>query len=239
MMKTQIIKQAQSSTILSTRKNCRQYIQAGDNRSYFTKQQALKKAIQRKQVEPEYTGTSKALEVKLELQPNDTVKPGCSTRSSTKPDGYAGVNALGLTSPSNTAKKQWIKFHLLNADHGGRGDLCGHLTMTTQKANHNPTWNDLERCVSYIPTHLISAKKYSIKYEAKAEYPTSEERTWINKDGDKTIRTNDSNYPNKITGHYKDDDPDEPTDYTSTLSLTEGVYGPESIASEITEWTLQ
>lgn len=239
-MKIQTIKQAQSSTVPSVRKNCRQYVEAGDNRSSFIKQESFKKAIQCKQVEPTYTGTTKALEVKLELEPNDTVMPGCGTRSSVNPDGYLGVKGLGLTSPSNTADKQWIKFHLLNADHGGRGDLCGHLTMTTQKANHYDTWNTLERCVSYIPTRLDWAKDYSIKYEAKAEYPPSKERTWINNyDDSKTVTTNDSDYPCKITGHYEDTDPDDQGDYTSELTPEMGVYGPESIASEITGWSLQ
>lgn len=214
-------------------------MQAGDNRSCFTKQQSLKKTIQRKQVEPEYTGTSKALEVKLKLQPNDTVKPGCSTRSTTNPDGYAGVRALGLTNSGNTNGKQWIKFHLLNAGSGGRGDLCGHLTMTTQKANRDETWHDLENCESFIPIHQASVKNYSITFKATAEYPESKERTWINDEGNKTVTTNDNDYPNKITGHYEDTNPDDPKDYTSILSSVEGVYGPESIASEIPGWNLQ
>jgi hypothetical protein len=53
--------------------------------------------------------------------------------------GYAS-NPKKSRTGANLAHSGWVRFHLLNANLGGRGDQCTHLVPTTNKANSSGKW---------------------------------------------------------------------------------------------------
>jgi hypothetical protein len=152
--------------------------------------------LQRVAKQPNLKDGEKAEEVVLHLEKGDTTAVGGSP--SVKPPGWQEIKNLGLTKGKDNWHS-WVRFHLLNEDQGGPDDVR-NLPVTTQKANHDKDWLELE---SELDVAAKDPEKRPLTYYAFARYNPARTVTWTVKRGKNKkvdVQTQSANYPSQIFG---------------------------------------
>lgn len=180
----------------------RQAVQFKDNRIDTIKQLKLQRGansfiqmqgigvVQRAVVDPTYTGVNHGQTVKLDLGVGDTVVNGGAP--SVDPDGYDELRTIHQSHLKGTP--HWVRFHVLNAKAGGKGNNKGNLTPATGSGNHSANWTKYEDDVK-DSTGDPADRPMSTKI--KVNYKQSKDIFW--KKGAATTKTNNNNYPNSIS----------------------------------------
>jgi hypothetical protein len=184
--------------------------------------QAMPLVIQRAVVAPTLTPAGgKAMQADLNLAVGDTTAAG--GKPSVSPVGWNSIKNLGLTK-GNTNWKKWVRFHLVNEDQGGPDDV-NNLPVTTQKANHDSNWLNLE---FELDKAAKDPNERPLKYYSFVTYPASRTVRWTITNGksSKIVTTNSAHYPNQIYGNLS---VKGVTKATATLTDTEGAIAPEEL----------
>ncbi len=178
--------------------------------------------IQYVKKEPTCTGTNKAEQVSLHLDPGDYVAKGSSPYED--PAGYENLRTLGLS-------RKWIRFHVLNECSGGPGCMK-NLTSTTQKANKCTNWHENfeKKEKNYIP-HNNGVVTNTIDFNAKVDYYPSNNKKWIN--GTDHVQIESADYPNRVNASLK---VNGKTEASSSIDQNDHLLDPNDWTS-VNGWT--
>lgn len=165
----------------------------------------------------------KADQVDLNLAVGDTTDVGGSP--SVSPPGWTAIQKLGLTKGSSNWKR-WVRFHMVNEDQGGP-DHVNNLPVTTQKANHDSDWMNLEAELDKAandpaerPLHFYSFLKY---------HPNKTVHWKVGRGANKkSVTSRSQDYPSQIYGKLT---VKGATVATALLSDSDGAVSPEQLKS--------
>lgn len=140
----------------------------------------------------------RAVQVDLNLGVGDTAAAGGSPN--VVPPGWKELQKLGLTK-GRTNWLRWVRFHLVNEDQGGP-DHLGNLPPTTQQANHDPKWMNLE---FELDRAARDPADRPLHFYAFTHYPASRKVYWrVGRGGNKKdVVTDSSHYPDRISGYLR------------------------------------
>jgi hypothetical protein len=148
------------------------------------------------EVKPVYTGANKPDTVTLTINPGQ--HPSAGSKPDAVPDGWQTVGDLGLTAG-------WVRFHVLNENSGGSGDVKGNLTPTTQQVNQgvDTNWKTFEAGLKkfiYPELKLGGGAQWTAEFKAQvAYYGGSDDCAYVNSaDQKKVVNVKGEHFPSLI-----------------------------------------
>ncbi len=163
----------------------------------------------------------KADQVDLNLGVGDTTDVGGSPTVS--PPGWTAIQNLGLTKGASNWKR-WVRFHMVNEDQGGP-DHVNNLPVTTQKANHDSDWMNLEAELDKAandpadrPLHFYCFLKYHPNKTVNWKVGRGKNK--------KNVTSKSQDYPSQIFGKLT---VKGATVATALLSDSDGAIAPEQL----------
>jgi Domain of unknown function (DUF4157) len=179
-----------------------------------------------KEVKPVYTGASKPDTVTLAIDKGQ--HPSAGSAPNAVPDGWQTVQALGL--------RGWVRFHVLNENSGGSGEVKGNLTPTTQQVNQGvgTNWKTFEaRLKEHIHPGLKAMGGAPWKAEFKATvayYGGGDDCTYLNSaDEKKVVTVKGEHFPSQIEATVNVTGDDYKASSEGKLSEGEGLIRPNQI----------